>query len=57
MAMKIRPMLDYVKDGLEKVARCSAVGSIPGSLEYKRVLVAVWDDVELVLSSRSSARA
>ena len=28
MAMKIRPMLDYVKDGLEKVASCSAVGRL-----------------------------
>ena len=27
--------------------------TIPGSLEYKRVLVAVWDDVEWVLFSRS----
>ena len=27
--------------------------TIPGSLEYKRVLIGVWDDVEWVLSSWS----
>ena len=27
--------------------------TIPGSLEYKRGLIAIWDDVEWLLCSRS----